>query len=47
MCWHNNLTLNVSKTKEMIVDFHKQVTPHSLIYIRKDAVEQVISFKFL
>ena len=43
-CQDNNLSLNVIKTKEMIVDCGKedQARPH-----RQAAVEQVESFKFL
>ena len=43
----NNLTLNVNKTKEMIVDFKKQQREHPPIHIDGTAVEKVESFKFL
>uniref|UniRef100_A0A8C4TPM0 Reverse transcriptase domain-containing protein n=1 Tax=Erpetoichthys calabaricus TaxID=27687 RepID=A0A8C4TPM0_ERPCA len=43
-CQDNDLTL---KTKERIVDFHKQATEHNPIYIGGEAVEQVSSFRFL
>ena len=46
-CADNNLELNMSKTKEMIVDFRRKKTPirpHSLNGVE---VEQVESFKFL
>ena len=47
-CQENNLTLNVSKTKEMIVDFRRQRrVQHSPIYINDAEVERVSSFKFL
>ena len=39
-CQDNNLSLNVIKTKEMIVDYRKKRTEHIV-------VEQVESFKFL
>ncbi|CDQ96776.1 unnamed protein product, partial [Oncorhynchus mykiss] len=42
-CQNNNLSLNVTKTKEMIVDYRKRTT----ILINGDVVEQVESFKFL
>jgi hypothetical protein len=42
-CKDNNLSLNVIKTKEMIVDYRKRRTEHSPILM----VEQVESFKFL
>ena len=43
-CHDNNLSLNVIKTKEMIVDYRKRRTEHHLI--DGAAVEQVESFKF-
>ena len=43
----NNLTLNVNKTKEMIVDFRKQQREQPPIYIDGTVVERVESFKFL
>ncbi|KAM9471619.1 uncharacterized protein ACWYII_007379 [Salvelinus alpinus] len=46
-CQDNNLSLNVNKTKEMIVDFRKKMTEHTPILIDGAAVEQVESFKFL
>ena len=39
-CQKNNLSFNVNKTKEMIVDFRKQNRDRT-------AVEKVESFKFL
>jgi hypothetical protein len=44
-CQDNNLSLNVSKTKELIVDFRKRQAEQAPINI--DVVEQVESFKFL
>ncbi|XP_052385670.1 uncharacterized protein LOC127933105 isoform X1 [Oncorhynchus keta] len=46
-CQENNLTLNVNKTKEMIVDFRKQQREQPSIYINGTVVERVESFKFL
>ena len=44
-CKDNNLSLNMIKTKEMIVDYRKRRTEHAPI--DGAAVEQVESFKFL
>ena len=46
-CQENNLSLNINKTKEMIVDFRKQQMEHPPIHIEGTAVEKVESFKFL
>ena len=46
-CQNNNLSLNVTKTKEMIVDYRKRSTEHFPILIDWAVVEQVESFKFL
>lgn len=46
-CQDNNLSLNVIKTKEMIVDYRKKRTERTPILIDRAAVEQVESFKFL
>ena len=46
-CQDNNLSLNVNKTKEMIVDYRKKRTEHAPILIDGAAVEQVDSFKLL
>ena len=46
-CQENNLSLNVNKTNEMIVDFRKQQREHHPIHIKGAAVEKVESFKFL
>jgi hypothetical protein len=47
--WHqnNNLSLNVTKTMGMIVDYRKRCTEHVPILIDGAVVEQVKSFKFL
>ena len=46
-CQNNNLSLNVTKTKEMIVDYRKRSTEHVPILIDGAVVEQVESFNFL
>jgi hypothetical protein len=46
-CKDNNLSLNVIKTKEMIVDYRKRRTEHTPILTDGAVVEQVESFKFL
>ena len=43
-CQGNNLSLNVVKTKEMIVDYRKKRAEHAPILIDEAAVEQVESF---
>ena len=46
-CRENNLDLNVSKTKELVVDFRKVKSPVQPLLINNQAVEIVQSFKFL
>jgi hypothetical protein len=46
-CQENNISANVNKTKEMIMDFRKQHREHPSIHINGTAVEKVESFKFL
>ena len=46
-CETNNLFLNVSKTKEMIIDFRRNKTPMLPLTIQNTEVEQIHSFKFL
>uniref|UniRef100_A0A8C1WEF3 Reverse transcriptase domain-containing protein n=1 Tax=Cyprinus carpio TaxID=7962 RepID=A0A8C1WEF3_CYPCA len=47
-CKKHNLTLNIIKTKEIILDFRKSNHPgHSALYINREAVERVNSFKCL
>ena len=46
-CQVNNLELNVSKTKEIIVDFRKKTSTITPLSINGEVVEQVNSFKFL
>jgi hypothetical protein len=43
----NNLSLNVIKTKEMIVDYRKRRTEYAPILIDGAAGEQIESFKIL
>ena len=45
-CQEINLSLNVNKTKELMVDFRKQQREHAPIHIDGAAVEKVESFKF-
>ena len=42
----NNLSHNVNKTKELIVDFRKQKRKHTLISINVAIVGRVSSFRF-
>ena len=46
-CQVNNLSLNVIKTKELIMDYRKRRSEHTPIHIDRAVVEQVESFKFL
>ena len=46
-CADNNLQLNVSKTKEIIVNFHRKKTPIHPLSLNGVEVEQVESFIFL
>ena len=47
-CQDNNLHLNISKTKELIVDYRKQQGEgHAHIPINGTTVERVKSFRFL
>ena len=46
-CDNNNLFLNVSKTKEMIIDFKNNKSNIQPIIINNTEVEQVEVFKFL
>ena len=46
-CSDNDLELNVSKTKEMIVDFRVKKNPLTPLEINGEVVEQVPAFKFL
>ena len=46
-CDNNNLSLNVNKTKEIIVDFRKSKGIHTPISIKGSSVDIVDNFKFL
>ena len=46
-CQDNNLSFNVSKTKELIVDYRKWKAEQAPIHINGVVVEQVESFKLL
>ena len=47
LCQNDNLSIDVTETKEMIVDYRKRRTEHAPILIDGAVVEQVESFKFL
>ena len=47
MWCQDNLSFNVIKTKELIVDYRKRRTKHAPILIEGAVVEQVKSFTFL
>ena len=46
-CQDNNRSLNVSKTKELIVDCMKRRSEQSPINIYRTVVERIESFKFI
>ena len=46
-CENNNLILNPSKTKEMIIDYRKKKEPITPVFINNECNEIVNSFKFL
>ena len=46
-CTDNNLSLNVEKTKEIVVDFRRTHTQHAPLTINGATVERVSSTKFL
>ena len=46
-CQENNLSPNVNETKELIVDFRKQLREHPPIHIDGTAVEKVEGLKLL
>ena len=43
----NHLVLNVTKTKEMVLDFRKQTKVPDIIVIKENDVERVETFKYL
>ncbi len=46
-CQENHFSVNIDKTKELVVDFRRQSREHTPITIDKTPVEQVNRFKFL
>eukprot|EP00061_Rhincodon_typus_P010816 g35384.t1 len=46
-CNENKLSLNVSKTKELIIDFKKKGGEHAPINITRTEVEKMENIKFL
>ena len=44
-CDSNHLVLNVTKIKEMVIDFRKQTKVPDLIVITENDVERVETFK--
>ena len=46
-CDKNYLRLNVSKTKEMCIDFRKNQRCPKPVYIKGEAVEKVDTYKYL
>eukprot|EP00061_Rhincodon_typus_P007721 g29706.t1 len=46
-CNENNLSVNVGKSKELIIEFRKKGGEHAPIYINGTEVERVKSIKFL
>jgi hypothetical protein len=46
-CQENNLSLNINKTKELIVDVRKKQRAHATIHIDGTAVEKVKNVKLL
>jgi hypothetical protein len=46
-CQDNNLSLNVSKAKELIVNYRKRRAEHAPIHIEGAVLEQVERYKFL
>ncbi len=46
-CQEKHLSLNIDKTKELVVDYRRQSREHTPITIDKTRVERVNSFKFL
>ncbi|XP_042077993.1 uncharacterized protein si:ch1073-456m8.1 isoform X1 [Haplochromis burtoni] len=46
-CKANNLLLNTSKTKELIIDFRRKKAEIQPLFINGDCVERVASFRFL
>ena len=47
LCRENNLLLNTSKTKQVIINFRRKKTDILPLYIHGDGVERVVDFRFL
>ena len=43
----NHLRLNVSKTREMVIDFRRKKTPSQPLRIRGEVVEEIEDYKYL
>lgn len=46
-CELNQLQLNISKTKELLVDFRRSRSPATTLSIRGDMVEVLQEYKYL
>lgn len=46
-CTDNNLSLNIKKTKELVIDFRRHRKELQPLEIKREEVERVSSFKFL
>ena len=46
-CESNFLVLNVSKTKEMVVDFRRKKSPVQFIMMKGEPIEMVDDYKYL
>jgi len=46
-CDDNNVSFNVNKMKQIVIDFRERSGGHALVYINGDEVKMVESFKFL
>ena len=46
-CMENNLTLNISKTKEIVYDFRRSSHVHNPLMFNGEVVERVESYKYL
>ena len=46
-CSDNNLSLNTSKTKKLILDYRRRSTNLAKLHINRDCMEKVHTFKFL
>ena len=46
-CDDHYLTLNTTKTKEMVIDFRRKDADHESVIIHNEAIEQVGNYKYL